>query len=123
MHLEESNGCHTPASTDPLHADVDGPPFKEDWKYDSIIGMMMYLANNTRPEIAYAVHQAARFTHNPRQSHAVGVKRIARYLKLTKHEGMLFCPQSPLRVDCYVDADFAGSFSVANKQDPVSVKS
>jgi hypothetical protein len=51
------------------------------------------------------------------------VKRIARYLKQTKLEGMLFCPQTSLRVDCYVDADFAGSFSVANKQDPVSVKS
>jgi Reverse transcriptase (RNA-dependent DNA polymerase) len=123
MHLEECNGCPTPATTEPLHADLDGPVFQEAWKYDSVIGMMMYLANNTRPDIAYAVHQAARFTHHPRHSHAVGVKRIARYLKQTKLEGMLFCPQTSLRVDCYVDADFAGSFSVANKQDPVSVKS
>ena len=36
---------------------------------------------------------------------------------------MLLCPQQSLRVDCYVDADFAGLFSVSNKQDPVSVKS
>jgi hypothetical protein len=28
-----------------------------------------------------------------------------------------------LRVDCYVDADFGGLFSVKDKQDPISVKS
>jgi hypothetical protein len=28
--------------------------------------MLMYLAANTRPDIAYAVHQAARHTHAPR---------------------------------------------------------
>lgn len=123
MNMEDCNGCDTPATTDPLHADLHGQGFKEDWKYDSVIGMMMYLANNTRPDIAYAVHQAARFTHQPRHSHAVGVKRIARYLQRTRNEGMWFCPQTDLRVDCYVDADFAGSFSVANKQDPVCAKS
>ena len=83
----------------------------------------MNLASNTRPEIAYAVHQAARFTHQPWQSHVVEVKRIARYLHQTKNEGMLFCPQTELRVDCHVDADFAGTFSMENKQDPACAKS
>ena len=123
MNLTDCNGCDTPAATSPLHADKDGPAFEESWPYDSVIGMMMYLANNTRPDIAYAVHQAARFTHYPRQSHAIGIKRIARYLKRTKTEGMYLCPEECFRVDCYVDADFAGLFAVADKQDPVSVKS
>jgi formate dehydrogenase assembly factor FdhD len=96
MNLEECNGCQTPATSEPLHADIDGPTSKESWKYDSVVGMMMYLANNTYPEKTYAVHQAARFTHQPRHSHAIGVKRIARYLKQIKNEGMLFCPQTPL---------------------------
>jgi Reverse transcriptase (RNA-dependent DNA polymerase) len=47
MNMEDCNGCDTPATTDPLHADLHGQGFKEDWKYDSVIGMMMYLANNT----------------------------------------------------------------------------
>jgi hypothetical protein len=85
--------------------------------------MMMYLANNKHPDIAYAVHQAARFNHHPCQSHAVGVKKIARYLKQTKLEGMFISPQDSLRIDCYVDADFAGLLTVEDKQDPVSVKS
>jgi hypothetical protein len=36
---------------------------------------------------------------------------------------MFISPQDSLCIDCYVDADFAGLFTVADKQDPVSVKS
>ena len=121
--MTHCNGCDTPATVDPLHADKDGAPFAETWRYDSIIGMLMYLAGNTRPDIAYAVHQAARFTHGARNSHASGIKRILRYLQKTKKEGLILRPQADLRVDCYVDADFGGLFSVEDKQDPVSVKS
>jgi hypothetical protein len=46
----------------------------------------MYLAANTRPDIAYAVHQAARYTHDPRASHAVAIKRILRYIKGTSYQ-------------------------------------
>jgi hypothetical protein len=121
--LTDCNGCDTPATIEPLHADKDGEPFAEEWAYDAVVGMLMYLAGNTRPDIAYAVHQAARFTHGARRSHAAGVKRILRYLKKTKTEGLILKPQADLRVDCYVDADFGGLFSVEEKQDPVSVKS
>jgi hypothetical protein len=70
-----------------------------------------------------AVHQAARHTHAPRGSHAVAVKLILRYLKGTKYKGLYFKPNSTDQVDCYVDADFAGLFSVGDGQAPVSVKS
>ena len=83
----------------------------------------MYLATNSRPDIAFSVNQCARFTHNPKHSHAQGVKRILRYLKGTQYKGMSLIPSSELKVDCYVDADFAGLWSVENDQDPVCVKS
>ena len=121
--MTDCNGCDTPSTIDPLHADVDGAVFDETWAYDVVIGMLMYISGNTRPDIAYAVHQAARFTHGARQSHAAGVKRILRYLKKTKANGLILKPGTDLRVDCYVDADFGGLFSVEDKQDPISVKS
>jgi hypothetical protein len=37
--------------------------------------MLMYLAANTHPDIAYAAHQAARYTHDPRASNTVAIKR------------------------------------------------
>jgi hypothetical protein len=52
----------------------------------------MYLAANTRPDMAYAVHQAAIYTHDQRSSHAVAIKRILRYIKGTKGQGIYFTP-------------------------------
>jgi hypothetical protein len=105
---EDCNKVYTPALPEPTGADIYGYPFVEDWAYASITGMLMYLAANTRPDIAYAVHQAARHTHYPRASHALAVKRILRCLQGTKDRGTVFRPDNFMKVDCYVDADFAG---------------
>ena len=121
--MENANSCKTPASPTPLHLDSEGEPFNESWDYASIVGMLMYLAGNSRPDIAYAVHQCARFTHCPRNSHAIGIKRIIRYLQGTKEKGLIMKPTPGLKVNCYVDADFAGLWKVENPQDPISVKS
>jgi hypothetical protein len=58
--LEECHGVSTPAETKALGSDLEGAPFEEEWDYASIIGMLMYLSANKRPDIAFAVHQAAR---------------------------------------------------------------
>ena len=121
--MVDCNGVDTPSTTTPISLDTDGLPFTETWQYNSIIGMLMYLSANTRPDIAYAVHQAARFSHAPRNSHAVAVRRILRYLKKTKDKGIILNPDSTHRVDCYVDADFAGLFSVEDPTTSISVKS
>ena len=113
----------TPATTTPLGMDLNGDPFKEKWDYACIIGMLMYLSANTRADISYAVHQAARFTHKPCNSHAVAIKRILRYLKRTQDKGMFMRPSKDETVDCYVDADFAGLYGVEHDQDPTCVKS
>ena len=76
--MTASQRLHLHAHTVTLGLDKDGQRFDEEWEYASIVGMLMYLANNTRPDIAFAVHQCARFTHCPKQSHAVAVKRILR---------------------------------------------
>jgi len=123
MDLEDSNPKSTPAATTPLGKDVKGAPCQEKWSYASVVGMMMYLASNSRPEIAFAVHSCARFTHCPRRSHELGLKRIARYLKGTRTRGMIIRPTDDLKMDCYVDADFAGLWGVEDPDDPTSVRS
>ena len=84
MDMLDSNVKYTPADKDPLHKDLMGEPCCEAWKYRSIFGMMLYLAGSTLLNIIYAVHQCARFSHNPKKSYEVGVKHIARYLKGTR---------------------------------------
>ena len=120
---ERLNGCDTPATPVPLVADTHGEPFSETWDYASVVGMLMYLAQNSRPDLAYAVHSAARFTHAPRASHAAAVKRIARYLRKTRDYGLYLQPDSTYKVDTYVDSDFGGLFASEDRDNPVSVKS
>ena len=94
------------------------PPFK----YRSAIGQLNYLAATTRPEIAFAVHQCARFCGDPREVHYKAIKRIARYLHGTKDKGLSLRP-SDLNLHCYADADFAGNYVKDQGNDPNSVKS
>lgn len=123
--MKECNACRTPATPTPLGTDANGPPFEEQWKYASAVGMMLYLASHAYPEIQFAVHQCARFTHCPKQSHGNAVKRICRYLKhvLNLKAGLTFDKPEGYVLDCYVDADFAGLWKQEDDQDPVCVRS
>ena len=113
----------TPAAQTPLGTDANGEPFSEDWQYSAAVGMLLYLSSNTRPDIQFAVHQVARFSHSPRKSHGQAIKRIIRYLIATRDRGILFQPNLAQGLDCYVDADFCGLHDSEHEQDPVSVKS
>ena len=121
--LQDCNPDKTPASQKPLGTDKNGLEFAEQWSSSSVVGMLLYLASNSRPKIAYAVHQCARFTHNPKASHGAAVKQICRYLQGTKTKSLILKPSKQLKVDCFVDADFAGQWNVENPEDPLCVKS
>ena len=107
--MENCKSKDTPANVEPLGTDKYGKPFNETWSYASAVGMLLYLSSNTRPDIQFAVHQCARFTHNPKASHALAIKRIARYLKGTEGKGMILTPDTSKGLDCWVDADFCWS--------------
>ncbi len=121
--MTHCNADATPADLRPLGTDSGGAPFNEKWSYSAVVGMLMYLSANSHPEIGFAVHQCARFSHSPKQSHGKALKRICRYLKGVMDDGLVFTPKKELAVDCYVDADFAGLWQVEDKQDPIGVKS
>lgn len=57
-----------------------------------VVGMLLHLSGNSRPDIAFAVNQAARFTHDLNQSHDVAVTEIVRYVIATKDIGLVFRP-------------------------------
>lgn len=121
--MTNCNTKETPCNQDPLGTDPNGEPVTGKFDYASAVGMLMYLCSNTRPDIQYAVHQCARFTHFPKKTHEDAITRICRYLQGTKEQGMRFKPDGELKLDCYVDADFAGLYNAEDSQDPVCVKS
>jgi hypothetical protein len=85
--------------------------------------MLNYLASSTRPDIAFAVHQCARFTSAPRHVHELAIWRIVHYLKATSSKGYILKPSTSRNLDCYVDADFVGTWTSSTSEDPSSVKS
>ena len=121
--LQSANPNHTPAHHEALGKDLDGPLMSDTWSYRSIVGMLLYLSTNTRPDIAFAVSQVARFSNDPKQSHATAVKVIVRYLVGTKDKGTVVTPTGKLDIKLFVDADFAGLFKKEAENDPDSARS
>jgi transposase InsO family protein len=77
--------------------------------YQSIIGSLMYAANGTRPDIAFAVNQLAKYSGNPDHSHQTALKRILRYIRGTTNQVLTYSGlggAEPQFVG-YSDADYA----------------
>jgi hypothetical protein len=111
----------TPAKPNKLlHKDEEGEHRKSNWSYRSIVGMLNYLCG-TRPDILFAVHQCSRFCADPKMSHKKALTRIVRYLKCTPTDGLKLKPDSSRGIQCFVDADFAGSWSSADTSEPSRV--
>ena len=120
--MEHCNGLPTPTKVEaPLGTYINGYEDMRDWpnSYASVIGMMLYLASDTRPDISFGVYQCAWFTHNTNVSHKTAMKSICRYLQGTKDNGLVFNPSKKLLVYCYADADFAGLWGHEDPQDAI----
>ena len=118
-----TNSRPTPAVGPLLSRDEDGPERKHDWKYRTLTGMLEYLQLTSRPEIAFATHQCARFNGNPKLCHEKAVKRICKYLLGTIDKGIIYRPDSSLGLECHVDADFAGGWTTETSANPEVVLS
>jgi hypothetical protein len=86
---------HTPAANI-LGPHKESAPLRGEFNYRSVLGKMMYLSTNTRPDIAFANHQCARWSIDPREPHGVAIKHIARYLLKTRTMGMIIQPTEDL---------------------------
>lgn len=73
-----------------LERDMDSKGKLTSWDYCSILGKLNYLEKSTRPYIAYAVHQCARFAADPKECHVQAMLCIGRYLHATKNMGLIY---------------------------------
>ena len=114
----------TPAEHKPLVRDTDGTPAEGAFSYSSVVGMLLYLAGHSRPDLAYSVNCCARYMFAPRKSHEDALIRIGQYLKGTRDKGLILTPTSSvLNVEAYPDADFGGLYGHEHPSDPACVKS
>jgi hypothetical protein len=66
----------------------------------------MYLANRTRPDIAFLVNLLARYSSAPTRRHWNGVKHVLRYLRGTTNMGLFYSRCSNSQLVRYADASF-----------------
>ena len=114
---------HDTPATRVMQSSSDEQPRVQKWHYRSAVGCLSYLQAMVRPDITMAVQQCAWFNNNPARAHKEAVKRICRYLVGTKDKGLILKPDQSRGLECYVDADFAGSWSTQSSHDPLSVHS
>ncbi|KAF6527735.1 hypothetical protein HZS61_008037 [Fusarium oxysporum f. sp. conglutinans] len=74
-------------------------------RYQRKVGSVLYIAVNTRPDIAFAVSRLARFLTNPGRAHQEAADRVIHYLTYTKHRALAFGGPGGLKVAS--DASFA----------------
>ena len=58
--------------------------------YRSVLGALIYAYVVARPDIGYAVTTLARFSDHPAKVHYDALRRVARYLRMTKNWGLLY---------------------------------
>ncbi|KAI2490692.1 hypothetical protein MHU86_23876 [Fragilaria crotonensis] len=101
----------TPAASSKLltrHSDSES--FDNSFNYRSIIGKLNYLEKATRSDIAYAVHQCARFVSDPKKEHGDAVRWLGRYLLGTRDKGTIMQPMTNKDLEVFVDASFCGDW-------------
>lgn len=95
---------------------IQGKVLESNAEYRKLVGMLLYLSTNTRPDIAASVTILSKRVANPRNSDLNELKRVVRYLKGTQQAKLrLSASEIPEVMFAYSDADWA--------EDPLDRKS
>jgi hypothetical protein len=123
FNIDKVYSARTPMIVRALEKDTDSFRPKEEgeemlgqeYSYLSDIGVLMYLTNNTRPDIAFAVNCLARHCAAPTICHWNDIKNILRYLIGTIDLGLHFQKKQDSKLIGYADAGYLS--------DPLNVRS
>ncbi|KAI0995052.1 hypothetical protein K3495_g13129 [Podosphaera aphanis] len=92
-------------------------------EYNSSIGGLQYLSNNTRPDIAFAVNHLARFLTNPSKEHLQAARQVLRYIAKDPDHGITFTRSNHRPIlKAYTDADFAADTSTSRSTSGMLVR-
>ena len=87
---------------DPTETDVDEP-------FRSLVGHLVWLANQTRSDILNALRAVARYFHAPKLVHWKEALHVLMYVRFTSSYGIIFQrgTASGVGLEVFVDSDFA----------------
>jgi len=83
-------------------------------QYQSVIGSLLYLMLGTHPDLAFAVTQMAKFTHNPSEEHLLKSKHILWYLAGMRKYALVYDGRSDAGLYAYCDSSYGDDRSDAD---------
>jgi hypothetical protein len=98
---------------------------KEQTRYQSIVGSLLYAALTTRPDIAFAVNELGRFNAQANQFHMLAAHHVLRYLAGTTNHGLVFrLHGSPhdIKPEVYTDSSWANDLETRRSTSGMVVK-
>lgn len=115
--MEFCNSASTPfpakttLSTDQCPTTDDEKKAMQAVPYCALVGKVMYLATTTRPDIAFAVRELAKFMSNYGEAHWTAAKHLLRYLQGTRALGIVLGNSDPVYpiFRGFTDSDWANS--------------
>jgi hypothetical protein len=88
--MADSKTSPTPLTIGTRLSKFDGEPLPTDNQYQALVGSLIYLAVNTRPDISHAVGILSRFMSCPTDKHWEAGKHVLRYLKGSTDLGLTY---------------------------------
>lgn len=85
--------------------------FENEVLYRRTVGSLLYIANNTRPDITHAVCRLSQKNSNPLQEDWMNVKHLLRYLRGTSNFCLNF-KKCGKKIEIHVDADWGNDWNV-----------
>lgn len=111
--MSDCKAMPTPLETKKLLPCEKGNDDSSLYPYQKLIGCLMFLAVNTRPDIAFAVSYLSQFNTKYDKTHWVAAKRVLQYLKGTIDLGITY-RKGGGRLVGYADADWANFFFICH---------
>lgn len=84
-------------------------------QYRGLIGSLMYIANQTRPDVCFAVNYMSRFMQKAKQLHLRYARNLLAYIGHTRHRKLHLGQLSGETLEGYADASY-GVYSDAHSQ-------
>lgn len=105
--IENCRNVKTPMETN-LQLEDNTEVNKENTKYRSLIGALLYISGATRPDVSFSVSYLSRFQSCATETHYNYALRVLKYLFYTREMSLKFSASCILPIQTFVDADWAG---------------
>ena len=84
----------------------DGDDLVDVNEYLKLLGMINYIAVQTRPDLLYVLSTLSKKASSPNKADFHALKRVIRYLIGTRHLGLFFRSGGEVKLTCMVDASY-----------------